>query len=370
MSTELGERIRELREAHGWTQQRLSDEVNRVRPDFGTTADTVSRWERGVRKPRPDALSALASALQVPCATLEAVNRRKLLTDIAGVAIAPAVASELIRHGFSSALRGGPSEDAWRDAVDRYGVAYMTEGAATIQQRLARDMVTLQSQLEKPNHWSIAATLATLYGKTFPGSDGASAADWYKMAATAADRSGDASARVWVRGRAAIVLGYEGAGLTLADRFAAEALELSEKPTIGRLNAIMGRAHVAAIRGDRTSAYRLLNQGRRTFEQLDSDTKPPSDYSVPEWRMGVFMSLLAARLGDQKLYETVSAEALRTLPDSLPRFRTHLRLHQALVIARSGDKAGGVRAAKAAMSALPPERHSLTLRLLVNEVSA
>jgi hypothetical protein len=111
----------------------------------------------------------------------------------------------------------------------------MTEGAATIQQRLARDMVTLQAQLERPASWEIAAKLATLYGKTFPGTDGTKAADWYGIAATAADRSEDLSSRVWVRGRAAIALGYEGAGVDIADRSAAEALALSDKPSIGRL---------------------------------------------------------------------------------------------------------------------------------------
>jgi hypothetical protein len=246
----------------------------------------------------------------------------------------------------------------------------MTEGAATIQQRLARDMITLQAQLERPRHWEIAAKLATLYGKTYPGSDGTSAADWYKLSSTAADRSGDTTIRVWVRGRAAIALGYEGAALTLADRFAADALVLSDRPTIGRLNALMGRAHICALRGDRVSAYRLLNEGRRVFEHVASDAAPASDYSVPEWRMNVFVSLLAARLGNEKLYETARRDALRVLPPTLPRFRTHLELHQALVIARSGDKAGGIRAAKVALDALPPEKHSLTLRLLRDEVAS
>ena len=40
------------------------------------------------------------------------------------------------------------------------------------------------------------------------------------------------------------------------------------------------------------------------------------------------------------------------------------------MLARSGDKAGGVAHATAAMEALPPEKHSLTLRMLVNEIRA
>jgi len=58
--------------------------------------------------------------------------------------------------------------------------------------------------------WAVAARLMTVYGKTIPGADGAKAVKWYRMAAEAADRSGDNGSRVWVRGRAAIALGYEG----------------------------------------------------------------------------------------------------------------------------------------------------------------
>jgi hypothetical protein len=297
------------------------------------------------------------------------LNRRILLTDIAGLAIAPAAASDLVMHGFKGALRGGPSRDEWEATTEEYGMDYMTEGAAIIQKRLARDMVTLQSQLEKPGRWETAAKLATLYGKTFPGSDGTRAADWYKLAATAADQSADLTSRVWVRGRAAIALGYEGAGLSIADTMASEALALSQKPSTGRLNALMGSAHVAALRGDRKGAYTLLSDGWRVFEKVASPGSSISDYAVPEWRMNVFISLLAARLGDERLYETARADALRVLPEALPRFKTHLELHRALVIARSGDKAGGIIAADQALNALPPEKHSLTLRLLRAEIS-
>jgi hypothetical protein len=52
---------------------------------------------------------------------------------------------------------------------------------------------------------------------------------------------------VWVRGRAAIALGYEGASLRVAETFAAQAQAISDKPSLGLLNAVMGRAHSAAI---------------------------------------------------------------------------------------------------------------------------
>ncbi|WP_346766513.1 hypothetical protein [Streptomyces sp. A1547] len=41
-----------------------------------------------------------------------------------------------------------------------------------------------------------------------------------------------------------------------------------------------------------------------------------------------------------------------------------------LMLARSGDKAGGIAHATTAMNALPPEKHSLTLRMLLAEIQA
>jgi hypothetical protein len=123
----------------------------------------------------------------------------------------------------------------------------MTSGAGEIQKRLAADLVVLQQQLDRPCLWSVSAKLSTLYGKTFPGSDGSKALTWYRHATTFADRSGDKNTRVWVRGRAAIALGHEAASLDAAE-------------------------------------------------------------------------LLAVQAQD---------EAARTLPESLPRFRTHLQMHRA-----------------------------------------
>src|SRR5918998_4848928 len=119
--------------------------------------------------------------------------------------------------------------------------------------------------------WATAAKLATLYAKTFPGSDGTKAATWYRHAATLAARSGDRETREWVRGRAAIALGYEGASLGIANILARQAITLDERPSLGRLNAVMGQAHVAAIRGNSCAAIGLLQEGRRVFDAAGSD---------------------------------------------------------------------------------------------------
>lgn len=366
----IGLLISDLRRARGWSQGRLADEINGV---FGTNLDRehISRWERCKVTPGKFYLRCLSAVLDVPLAVLEGdVDRRTFVSDVAATAIAPVVASDLLTAGFSARLAGGPSAEAWEASLARYGTDYMSMGAADIQRRVARELVVVQQQLDTPQLWAVAARLMTLYAKTFPGSDGSKAVHWYRMAAQAADESGDTDTRVWVRGRAAIALGYEGASLGVADMLADQAMEISGgTPSLGLLNAIMGKAHAAAIRGDTSTALKLAEAGRRIFDASAAYAQT-SDYAVPFWRMNVFMSLLLARLGDERGAVEAQEAARRELPASLPRFATHLELHRGLMLARAGDRAGGVAYAESAMSALPPEKHSLTLRMLMDEIRA
>ncbi|PRH79420.1 DNA-binding protein [Streptomyces solincola] len=365
----IGTLINDLRKARGWSQRRLADEINNA---FGTnlTSQYVNKWINGKVKPRGAHLRHLSAVLDVPLAVLEGeVRRRTFLTDVAGAAIAPVVASDLLSAGFTARLQGGPTTEAWEAKLATYGTDYMSLGAADIQRRVAGELVVVQQQLDSPRLWSVASRLMTLYAKTFPGADGAKAAHWYKLAAQSADQSADDDARVWVRGRAAIALGYEGASLGLADVLADQAMAISSKPSLGLVNAVMGKAHAAALRGDHDAALTLAEEGRRIFDKAGS-YEQTSDYAVPWWRMNVFLSLLYARLGDEKAAVDAQEQAQRELPATLPRFATHLELHRGLMLARSGDKPAGMAYAKAAMDALPPEKHSLTLRMLMAEVDA
>jgi transcriptional regulator with XRE-family HTH domain len=367
----IGRAIRELRDAAGWSQARLADELSAVSGQPYTRQD-VSRWECGKRRPRARALRQIAAALQVPVQMLEPtpVHRRAFVTDVAATAIAPVVASDLIHQGFEAALRGGaPDVDEWRAKLAAYGRDYMTLGAADIQRRLAAELVLLQRQADRPELWAVASKLMTLFAKTFPGSDGAKAVGWYRMAAEAADRSGDVDTRVWVRGRAVIALGYEGSALPVAEQLADQALAIDDRPSLGRLNAVMGGAHVAALRGDRRTALALAEEGRRIHDAAGSHEQT-SDYAVPYWRMQVFLSLLLARLGEERAAVEAQDTARAELPAELPRFATHLELHRGLMMARAGDRHGGARYARAALDELPPEKHSLTLRMLLAEIEA
>ncbi|WP_036527093.1 helix-turn-helix domain-containing protein [Nocardia sp. CNY236] len=370
MSADTGTLIRQLRVAKGWSQGKLASELSGV-SGCNMTREYISRhWESGKTEPSPFWLGHLATVLDCPPEVLEAdVNRRDFLSHLAATSIAPVVASDLLSQGFTTRLHGsGPSVEAWEAKLSQYGTDYMRQGAAQIQQRLAADLVVLQQQLDSPRMWAVAARLMTLFAKTYPGSDGNKAISWYRMASEAADRSDDTDLQVWVRGRAAIALGYEGASLSVAHRFADQALAISDRHSLGRLNALWGKAHAASLQGDVRTAHELIDTGRREFDVSYSEEQT-SDYAVPWWRVNVFLSLLAARIADERLAVKAQDDARAELPPELPRFATHLDMHKGLMLVRAGDRDQGVELARAALDALPPEKHSLTLRMLMDEIT-
>jgi hypothetical protein len=298
----------------------------------------------------------------------EDVDGRGVLTGLAATVVAPMATAELIYKGFSDAAHNRPPLDFWLERVDGLGHAYMTEGAAALQPRIASDLVSLQGQLADPQLWGVASRYLTTYGKTTPGARQASR--WYDLAAKAADCSGDDETRVWVRGRSALALAYEGAGLKTAERLADEALGISDdKPSLGKLNALVAKAHVAGFRGDAETVRTAVEDAKRVFDVAGS-TEQVSDFAVPEWRFHVFLSMLYSRLGDERRAVEEQDAAAHVIPAELTRFRTHIGMHRGLMLSRAGDTAGGVEYARAALNALPPEKHSLTLKLLMAEVES
>jgi hypothetical protein len=341
-----------------------------------TTPALVHHYRRGHVTPGPATVCWLAIALDMDLFIMASaadaqrkgddVERRTFMAGIAASAVAPAVTAELLWRGFSAAIDDRPAIDDWLEKLDAYGADYMTLGAATLQSRLAADLVVLQAQLGSPARWALASRLLALYAKTTPGAENSSR--WYVLASEAADRSDFLDAQVWVRGRAALALAYEGAALGTASRLAGEAVALADTPSLGRLNALTAMAHVEAFRGNDVSARRTLMDARRVFEAVGSGDDDISDYAVPEWRFHTFASMLLSRMGDERgaVHEQDAAD--RTRPASLARFATHIELHRGLMLVRAGDVSNGVEYARAAMDRLPADRHSLTLRLMMAEV--
>jgi transcriptional regulator with XRE-family HTH domain len=349
---DIGARLRLAREAAGLSLAAMAARTYVSKAHLGNV-------ETGRRRATRDIVVAYERVLG------DDVRRRGVLAGISAAAVAPEVVSRLLQHGFSAALTHTVGVDEWMGRVARYGRDYMSVGAAQLQADLARDLMVLQQQLEHEQLWAQAARLLAVYGKTTANS--VEAIGWYRLAATLADRSGRDDVRVWVRSRAALALAYEAAAPRVAARFARQALAISDRPSLGQLNALMATAHVLAQRGDPDGAVRADEAAQRVFDQVGS-TEQVSDFAVPEWRMATFRSMLYARLGDTRRATAAQETADATRPATLPRFATHIELHRALLRVRAGDRNGGVLAARAAIAALPAQRHSLSLRLMLAEV--
>ncbi|MCS0639901.1 helix-turn-helix domain-containing protein, partial [Streptomyces sp. LP05-1] len=109
----VGQLIRELRQARGWSQGKLADAINR---QFRTalTREYVARWERCKVQPGAFYLRCLSAVLDVPLAVFEDdVKRRTFLADAAATAIAPLAAHDLLDAGFAARLGGGPTGEEW-----------------------------------------------------------------------------------------------------------------------------------------------------------------------------------------------------------------------------------------------------------------
>lgn len=350
----LGPKLREAREAEGVSLSAMAART-------GWTLSHLSNVEAGRRTVRPEILLAYVRALGEDC-----MQRRGLIKAIGAAAIAPAAAGELIHAGFTSALKRRTAEDKWLARVAGYGRDYMAVGAGQLQSRLAGDLIDLQQQVDTPRMWAAASRLLAVYGKTT--GNPREAIRWYSLAVEAADRSDDLAVRVWVRGRAAIALAYEGAELGVAATLADQATGLTDRPSIGRLNALMARAHVAAGRGDRSASIEADEAALRVFDIVASPDAEISDFAVPPWRMATFRSMLWARLGDVRRGEKAQQDADDGRPAELTRFATHIELHRGLMMAHAGDRQGGLAYARAAMDALAAEKRSQTLRLVMAEV--
>jgi transcriptional regulator with XRE-family HTH domain len=352
---DLGAKLREAREAEGVKQSAVA-----ARGNF--TTSHLSNVEAGRRKVTDQVVLAYARALGEDC-----MQRRGLIAGAVGAGIiGPAAAGELIREGFNSALKRRDADETWRARVVGYGRDYMAIGASQLQQRLEGDLVILQQQLGTPAMWASASRLLAVYGKT--SANPQEAIGWYRLAVKAADRSEDLPVRIWVRGRAAIALAYEGASLPVAQQLADQAIALSDRPSIGRLNALVAKAHVAANRSDLHGAVAADEAARRVFDRVASPDAEISDFAVPPWRMATFRSMLWARLGDVRRGEQAQDEADDGRPAELVRFATHIELHRGLMMAHAGDRQGGLEYARAAMHALRAERRSQTLRLVLAEI--
>ena len=178
---------------------------------------------------------------------------------------------------------------------------------------------------------------------------------WWRFARQAADASGDAYVRVWVRGREVIRSLYEHRPLESILDLADEAAAITDTPGIGTGSVLMGRAQALAVLGRDQEAREAMDMvyaaADRLPTQVVSDTS--SMYGWPEYRLRHGESFVYTYLGDMRRAEAAQDRAMSLYPTQLFRERTQVQLHRAMRVVRSGDVATGIHEAHEAVAALP-----------------
>jgi transcriptional regulator with XRE-family HTH domain len=334
----------------------------------------LANIETGKRTATPTVIRAYQDALG------DDVNRRQLLAALLASAASPLASLEVIGRAFELALATPPlTVDDWMAKLEDYGHEYVLLGPGEMQTRLTADLSQLQAGLAGVNHSvlaEVASQLLTLQGlatqtTTMPSADGrrTDVIRWFRLGAGVADRSGNTAVRVWVRGRAAFALAHERTDASAARSLANEALALSDRPSIGRLNALLALANTQALEGDKNGALATLDDVNRTLDAIGFDNRI-SAFASPEWLIADTTSLITSRIGEERAALKAQETAEETRPPTLSEYSKYLHLHRALMIAKSGGREEGITYAQGVLAELPRERHDVSLRLRMSEIES
>ncbi|MDG4790356.1 helix-turn-helix transcriptional regulator [Micromonospora sp. WMMD1102] len=356
MGDSFGEVLQSLREAAGVSLRALS-----ARTHYSTSQ--ISYVETGERRPLPEFAAACDRALgTTPLLTVlialdgedQAMRRRALLTTLTAatgtVGIAGAtVVAELIRQGLLDA--SGNVED-WGQVVADYSRRLVVDPSPSYGVALAGQMAIAQQQIitrgATPELLRAAGLLTQLYGLWCGNqNDVTSAHGWYRTAAMLADRSGDTPSRVFVRARTASRGIFEGYTLRETIDRANGALGISNRPSLGALEAHSALVHVHALAEDLAGGRRALGGMLDVAERL-----PDSGPDGPTARTVSFAHYLEARVGTP----TTADEAWQTAEPilrSVPVWWREAQVYYGLSLVRRGDVADGIAYALTAVRALP-----------------
>lgn len=352
----IGAVLQSLRESAGLTLAGLADRAHYSKAALGHV-------ETGRRRPSHDLLTACDDALGTAplLATLLALDgedhvmqRRALLataaaaTGVAGIEGTRAVA-ELIRQGLLDSA--GEAED-WGQVVADYSRRLVVDPSPAFGAALLGQIMLAKQQIvdvgATPERLRAAALLGQLYGLWQGNQDQIPQAHgWYRTAATLADRSGDTPARVFTRARTASRGIFEGYTLGEAAGRARDALAISDRPSLGALEAHSALVHVHALTLDLSGGRRALAGMLDVADRLD-DTGPDG----PAARTVSFAHYLESRCGTPRSADRMWEQA-EPLLRPVPVWWREAQVYYGLSLARRGEVDAGIGYALEAVSALP-----------------
>jgi transcriptional regulator with XRE-family HTH domain len=388
--------LRFQRELRGWSLDDVASGLHRVAASLGqeepgVDATTVSRWERGVRRPRPRYVRLLCQLFELPADQLGLVDRleprtgsvrwadflptsdtggpentaateleemerrefiRKLTTAL-GTALLPPALDHLAPEPWT-ALARALQRPARLDRETLEELASRTVGLHLLEQRIparqladevVRHLRLLTHLLEFTQSPTVRGWLAALAGETavlagwlaFDRHDHACARAYYDVALDAAKEAGDGPL-------AACALGYL-SYLTSLERSAEEAQRLLREarrqvgPAYPATRAwLAGReAQELAIAGETLAALDLLEHAYAEFERANPGEERSWTRFLDRSRFESLAVATYAQLGEAGAALTAGREAMASLAGPDFKKRSIVLADVAIAYARLGE---------------------------------
>jgi transcriptional regulator with XRE-family HTH domain len=345
-----------LREAAGYSLAGLAGRAHMDRT-------LINKLESDRREMRPHHAEALDAALGSGGALQSlvrhaedgdsALERRAVMWMFGAAASVTAAAGratveELIRGGLLDAIE---HPDDWDTVLAETQRRLVLAPDDNFGATVAGKLVVLRQAIndkQRADDIRAAAMLSLFYG-LWQGNQGrfGPALDWYQTAAALARRSGDPATETYVLGRSASRAVYEGMRRDRVQEMAERALAVTDKATLGALEARSALAGVAAMTGDIRGGRDQVEAMRRVADQLGED-----DPVGPYPRSVNFDIFVEARGGDLASASRVRDEAEQALART-PLWLAESRIYYALAMARAGDVRGAAAHALDAIKTVP-----------------
>lgn len=343
--------LRVMREAAGLSLAALAERAKVSKPHLG-------HLEQGDRVPTAEVAEAADRALRAGGVLVELaahergggddMRRRALLHTVAaagslGLIDGPHALADMVRHGLLDVA--GVTTD-WDGVVEDCSNRLVTDPSPLLGTALLTGLSVLRQEIDgasdrrRSDLLRAAAGLGQIYGLWLGNVDQVGGANqWYRSAGVLADRSGDTSMRMWVRGRAASRGVYESWTIQRTLTAVEETLSITDRPTAGAVEAHAARASVAALVGDTRGGRAAIRAMADAAEQL-----PPSELHTladPVARTLFMSAFLEARVGSLAEAEAACEQAEEALT-RMPTWLTETQVYRARAMVAAGDTSEGL----------------------------
>jgi transcriptional regulator with XRE-family HTH domain len=387
------QRLRLQRRLRGWSQEEVAAGLHRLaanlgEPELGVDATMVSRWERGMRRPRPRYVRLLCRLFELSPEQLgimddldpaqsqepaedaledDTVERRDFIqrvTALLGAAVGPLPLLEVGRseawERLATALRHpGLIDDEAVDHLERITVQLQSLGPSQVSSRAILGPVighldAITSLLQRSLPASLRARLCSLAGETagFAGwlhwdaDDATAAAAYFDTALVAAREGDDHALAAYLAGSAACQPPYRETPQRRLDRL--QAITMAQATPSSRVWLAAKEADAHALMGDGDGCLRALDEAESALEAVptedDRARRPRFSVVGRTWLDGERGASLA-KLGRTAEARTVLTEVVSRLGTSSERDRLWLCTSLASAYVQDGEPEQACRVA-------------------------